>query len=67
MLGTKVEVEGWYSISMISETLVQLFDKNYFVVNIIALIEFFTLFSCHNQNGNQTLDYQSLYQTGELR
>lgn len=42
MLGTKVEVEGWYSISMISETLVQLFDKNLSVVNITALFKF-----CH--------------------
>lgn len=41
MLGTKVEVEGWYSISMISETLVQLFDKNLSVVNITALFKFF--------------------------
>lgn len=40
MLGTKVEVEGWYSISMISETLVQLFDKNLSVVNITALFKF---------------------------
>lgn len=43
MLGTKVEVEGWYSISMISETLVQLFDKNVSVVNITALFKFFHL------------------------
>lgn len=40
MLGTKVEVEGWYSISMISETLVQLFDKTLSVVNITALFKF---------------------------